>query len=66
MTVSVVLFLVYLDRFVHSLRPVAVAWAVAEAGARVFRASEPGARDEAPERPGRRSGARGAQRDAPG
>ena len=29
-TVSVVLFLAYLDRFVHSLRPVAVAWAVAE------------------------------------
>ena len=26
-TVSVVLFLVYLDRFVHNLRPVAVAWA---------------------------------------
>src|SRR3954451_8457516 len=45
-TVSVVLFLAYLDRFVHSLRPVAVAWAVAEAGTRVFRASEPGAHDE--------------------
>ena len=47
-TVSVVLFLVYLDRFVHSLRPVAVAWAVAAAGARVFRAGEPGAHDEPP------------------
>jgi len=35
-TVSVVLFLVYLDRFVHSLRPVAVAWLVADSGARVF------------------------------
>src|SRR4051812_388678 len=43
-TVSVVLFLAYLDRFVHSVRPVAVAWAVAAAGARVFRAGEPGAR----------------------
>src|SRR3954470_14687706 len=40
-TVSVVLFLVYLDRFVHSLRPVAVAWLVAESGARVF-AETPG------------------------
>src|SRR3954451_15469308 len=38
-TVSVVLFLVYLDRFVHSLRPVAVAWLVADAGARVFAAT---------------------------
>ena len=45
-TVSVVLFLVYLDRFVHNLRPVAVAWGVAAAGARVFRAGEPGAHDE--------------------
>ena len=44
-TVSVVLFLAYLDRFVHSLRPVAVAWAVAAAGARVFRAGNPGALD---------------------
>ena len=35
-TVCVVLFLVYLDRFVHTLRPVAVAWNVAAAGARVF------------------------------
>ena len=35
-TVCVVLFLVYLDRFVHNLRPVAVAWNVAAAGARVF------------------------------
>src|SRR4051812_43982538 len=50
-TVSVVLFLAYLDRFVHSVRPVAVAWAVAAAGARVFRAGEPGARDETPDRP---------------
>ena len=50
-TVSVVLFLVYLDRFVHSLRPVAVAWAVADAGARVFHAGEPGAHDELSDRP---------------
>lgn len=35
-TVSVVLFLVYLDRFVHMLRPVSVCWDVAAAGARVF------------------------------
>ena len=41
MTASVVLFLVYLDRFVHSLRPVAVAWPVAAAGARVFQAARP-------------------------
>ena len=40
-TASVVLFLVYLDRFVHRLRPVAVAWQVAEAGARVFVATRP-------------------------
>jgi len=40
-TASVVLFLVYLDRFVHRLRPVAVAWQVAEAGARVFLATRP-------------------------
>jgi uncharacterized membrane protein len=40
-TVSVVLFLVYLDRFVHNLRPIAVAWVVAESGARVF-AETPG------------------------
>ena len=46
-TVSVVLFLTYLDRFVHSLRPVAVAWAVAGAGARVFRAGHPAAPDAA-------------------
>src|SRR4051794_25888503 len=36
---SVVLFLVYLDRFIHRLRPVAVAWLVADAGARVLRAT---------------------------
>jgi uncharacterized membrane protein len=42
-TASVVLFLVYLDRFVHSLRPVAVAWKVADAGARVFAATPPSA-----------------------
>ena len=46
-TVSVVLFLAYLDRFVHSVRPVAVAWAVAGAGARVFRAGHPAAPDAA-------------------
>ena len=40
-TVSVVLFLVYLDRFIHRLRPVAVGWIVARAGARVFRAMQP-------------------------
>jgi uncharacterized membrane protein len=39
-TVSVVLFLVYLDRFVHNLRPVAVAWNVAAAGARVFESAD--------------------------
>jgi hypothetical protein len=38
---AVVLFLACLDRIVDSLRPVAVAWAVAAAGARAFRASEP-------------------------
>src|SRR3954463_9084721 len=36
---SVILFLVYLDRFIHRLRPVAVAWLVADAGARVLQAS---------------------------
>src|SRR4051794_13849762 len=41
--VSVVLFLVYLDRFIHRLRPVAVAWIVADAGARVFTATRPAA-----------------------
>src|SRR4051812_29070132 len=51
-TVSVVLFLAYLDRFVHSMRPVAVAWAVAGAGARVFHAGEPGAHEEPSESPG--------------
>ena len=40
-TVCVVLFLVYLDRFVHSLRPVAVAWDVSAAGARVFLEEQP-------------------------
>ena len=35
------LFLVYLDRFVHNLRPVAVAWDVAAAGARVFLEEQP-------------------------
>src|SRR6478752_8259163 len=35
-TVSVMLFLVYLDRFLHRLRPVAVGWIVADAGAQVF------------------------------
>ena len=58
-TVSVVLFLAYLDRFVHSLRPVAVAWAVAGAGrprvpCRVSRARA----DVAAERGGGRSTAR--------
>ena len=48
-TLSVVLFLAYLDRFVHNMRPVAVAWTVAEAGARVFRAGEAGALDATPE-----------------
>jgi uncharacterized membrane protein len=38
---SVVLFLVYLDRFIHRLRPVEVAWIVADAGARVFNAMQP-------------------------
>ncbi len=40
---SVVLFLVYLDRFIHRLRPVAVAWIVADAGAQVFNAMQPSA-----------------------
>jgi uncharacterized membrane protein len=40
-TVSVVLFLVYLDRFIHRLRPVAVGWIVARAGARVFADMQP-------------------------
>src|SRR3954451_10080500 len=35
-TVAVILFLVYLDHFIHHVRPVAVAWTVAHAGARVF------------------------------
>src|SRR4051794_2936306 len=42
-TVSVVLFLIYLDRFIHRLRPVAVAWLVADAGARVFAQTLPAA-----------------------
>src|SRR3954454_22898652 len=46
---SVVLFLVYLDRFIHRLRPVEVAWMVADAGARVLRAS-PAPADDAAER----------------
>jgi uncharacterized membrane protein len=40
-SVSVVLFLVYLDRFVHRMRPIAVAWIVARSGARVFTAMQP-------------------------
>ena len=39
---SVVLFLVYLDRFIHRLRPIEVAWLVADAGGRVFLAMQPG------------------------
>ena len=38
---SVVLFLVYLDRFIHRLRPVEVAWIVADAGGRVFLEMQP-------------------------
>ena len=38
---SVVLFLVYLDRFIHRLRPIEVAWLVADAGRRVFLAMQP-------------------------
>ena len=49
-TASVVLFLVYLDRFIHRLRPVAVAWIVAEAGARVFVATPAGSADGPPVR----------------
>src|SRR4051794_23708804 len=44
---SVVLFLVYLDRSIHRLRPVEVAWRVADAGARVLRTWPPPADDEA-------------------
>jgi uncharacterized membrane protein len=36
-----VLFLVDLDRFIHRLRPVAVGWIVARAGADVFQAMQP-------------------------
>lgn len=50
-TVSVVLFLVYLDRFVHTLRPVSVAWDVASAGERVFTWTEWKHGDEPPEPP---------------
>ena len=39
--VSVVLFLVYLDRFIHRLRPIEVAWLVADAGRRVFLEMQP-------------------------
>src|SRR4051812_1283378 len=46
---SVILFLVYLDRFIHRLRPVEVAWMVADAGARGLRAS-PAPADDAAER----------------
>ena len=38
---SVVLFLAYLDRFIHRLRPVEVAWLVADAGGRVFLEMQP-------------------------
>src|SRR3954468_987224 len=67
---SVILFLVYLDRFIHRLRPVAVAWLVADAGARVLQAS-PGPADAAaqstlpagaaPALGGRRGGGGGVQ-----
>jgi len=40
---SVVLFLAYLDRFIHRVRPVEVAWRVADAGAEVFLAMRPSA-----------------------
>jgi uncharacterized membrane protein len=50
-TASVVLFLVYLDRFVHSLRPVAVAWTVAGAGIRVFEEMEWISGDSEPDPP---------------
>jgi uncharacterized membrane protein len=40
-SVSVVLFLVYLDRFIHRMRPIAVAWIVARNGARVFTEMQP-------------------------
>ena len=38
---SVVLFLVYLDRFIHRLRPIEVAWIVADVGGRVFLEMQP-------------------------
>ena len=41
LTTSVVLFLFYLDRFVHRLRPVAVAALVSRYGARVFEEADP-------------------------
>ena len=54
-TASVVLFLVYLDRFIHRLRPVEVAWLVADAGGRVFMALKPD--DHTPGTPGPDAGA---------
>ena len=48
-TVSVMLFLVYLDRFLHRLRPIAVGWIVADAGAQVFTAGLPAIPGLAPE-----------------
>ncbi len=47
--VSVMLFLVYLDRFLHRLRPIAVGWIVADAGARIFTAGLPTIPGLAPE-----------------
>jgi uncharacterized membrane protein len=44
---SVMLFLIYLDRFIHRLRPVEVAWMVADAGARVVQARPAPAGDAA-------------------
>jgi uncharacterized membrane protein len=48
-TASLILFLLYLNHFIHRLRPVAVAAGVAEAGARVF-SERPRAVAEPPER----------------
>ena len=61
---SVVLFLAYLDRFIHRVRPVEVAWRVADAGARGVPAMRPSAPSTDVPRPPCRSDAvaRGARR----
>jgi uncharacterized membrane protein len=57
-SVSLLLLLLYINRFTHALRPVAVAAAVAKAGRRVVESAplgQPGLADPEPERRGGRS-----------